>query len=117
MDTLSERFLNNEIEGAVKISDDSMIGCLEWVDDVLTMTQDVDKAKETLTRVDDFAKANKLQWGHDKCKMMQVGKKNKVPEEWQLGDQLIGDTTSYKYLGEEITSDGKNEKNHSIQRK
>ena len=43
--------------------------------------------------------------------MMQVGKKTKTPEEWQLGDKFIGNTTSYKYLGDEVTSDGKNTKN------
>ena len=32
-------------------------------------------------------------------------------EEWQLGNQVIGNAVSYKYLGDIITSDGKNEKN------
>ena len=111
MDTLSEKFLSNEIEGAVEIDEDFLIGCLEWVDDVLTMTQDFERAKEILTKVDDFAKANKLRWGLNKCKMMIIGKKTKMLEEWKLGNQVIGNTSSYKYLGDEITNDGKNEKN------
>ena len=71
----------------------------------------VEKAKAILAKVDDFAKANKLKWGLDKCKMMTIGKKTKILEEWQLGNQVIGNASSYKYLGDEITSDGKNEKN------
>ena len=42
---------------------------------------------------------------------MQVGKKAIVPEKWQLGDKKINNTTSYKYLGEMITSDNKNKIN------
>ena len=61
MDTLSEKFISGEIDGAVTISEDLSIGCLEWVDDVLTMTQSVQKAQKILNEVDDFAKANKIQ--------------------------------------------------------
>ena len=111
MDTLSEKFISGEIDGAVTISEDLSIGCLEWVDDVLTMTQSIEKAQKILNEVDDFAKANKIQWGLDKCKMMQIGKKANAPEEWKLGDKFIGNTTSYKYLGDVVTSDGKNSKN------
>ena len=39
--------------------------------------------------------------------MMQVGRKTKVPDEWELGPKKIKNTTSYKYLGDMITSDGK----------
>ena len=111
MDTLSEKFLNNEIEGAVEIDEDFLIGCLEWVDDVLTMTQDIERAKTILTKVDEFAKANKLKWGLDKCNMMAIGKKSNVLEERQLGNQVIGNVVSYQYLGDIITSDEKNVKN------
>ena len=49
MDTLSEKFLNNEIEGAVRIDEDFLMECLEWVDDVLSMTQGIERAKTILT--------------------------------------------------------------------
>ena len=42
---------------------------------------------------------------------MHVGKKKDIPENWNLGEESIGITTNYKYLGDVITSDGKNEKN------
>ena len=44
-----------------------------------------------------------------KCQVMQVGRK--VPDKWNLGEMFIKNTTSYKYHGDVITSDGKNEKN------
>ena len=117
MDILSEKFISGEIDGVVKINDELSIGCLEWVDDVLTMTETAENAQNILNKVDDFVKANKMQWGLNKCKIMQVGKKVKAPEEWQLGDKFIGSTTSYKYLKDEVTNDGKNTKKYTIKRK
>ena len=63
-------------------------------------------------KVDDDGNAkNKLEWGETKCQVMQVGKKIKVPDEWPLGKKRIKNTTSYKYLGDMITSDNKNTEN------
>ena len=42
---------------------------------------------------------------------MQVGRKIKVQEEWQLGEKKIRNTATYKYLGDTITNDGKNKTN------
>ena len=81
-----------------------------WVDDVMTCTTGKKNEQSILDKVDDFAKANKLEWGGEKCQVMQVGKKVQVPDEWDLGEIRITNTTSYKYLGDLITSDGKNEK-------
>ena len=84
---------------------------MEWVDDVLTMTLGIESAKKLHDTVDDFAKANKLRWGLEKCKVMHVGRKKDIPENWNLGEESIGNTSNYKYLGDVITSDGKNEQN------
>ena len=42
---------------------------------------------------------------------MQVGVKVNVPHEWKLGEKYIKNTSTYKYLGDSITSDGKNQQN------
>ena len=42
---------------------------------------------------------------------MQVGRKIKVPDKWKLGEKQIGNTKSYKYLGDIITDDNKNKQN------
>ena len=42
---------------------------------------------------------------------MQIGVKVKVPQEWKLGEKCIKNTTTYKYLGDTISSDNKNKQN------
>ena len=114
MDMLSEKFVTGEIcrsLGTIENRDDPDIGCLEWVDDALTLTIGVENTKNVLNKVDEFAKENKLEWGLQKCQVMQVGKKAKCPEKWNLGSDVIENTTAYKYLGDELTSNCKNDKN------
>ena len=60
-----------------------------------------------LKTIDNFACKSKLEWGEAKSQVMQIGKKVKVKEEWQLGEKSIKNTASYKYLGDTITNDGK----------
>ena len=110
MDVLSENFIEND-ELNVPIADDFSIGCAEYVDDVMTCTLGKANQNKVLTRVDEFAKINKLEWGEEKCQVMQVGRKVKVPDTWALGTKNITNTTSYKYLGDIITNDGKNKSN------
>ena len=77
----------------------------------MTCTLGKKKQKDTLIRVDEFAQMSKLEWGEQKCQVMQVGRKTSVPETWALGEKQIRNTTSYKYLGDMITNDGKNKIN------
>ena len=77
----------------------------------MTCTYGVENQQKILKEVNDFAERNKLEWGQEKCQVMQVGKKVAVPEKWKLGEKEINNTSSYKYLGDEITDDGKNYKN------
>ena len=63
-----------------------------------------------LSKVNEFGKMNKLEWGAEKCQVMQVGKKVVTPDTWNLGDKQIKNTSYYKYLGDTITNDNKNKK-------
>ena len=110
MDVLSESFIENDNLN-YPVNEDFSIGCLEYVDDVMTCTLGKKKQDEALQRVDNFAQISKLEWGAEKCQVMQVGRKVKVPETWTLGQKRIRNTTSYKYLGDTITSNGKNKTN------
>ena len=110
MDTISENFISQDNLN-IKVNSKLSIGALVWVDDVLSCTLGIRNQRSVLETVDDFARRNKLEWGESKCKVMQVGKKVKVPEKWQLGEKNISNTTSYKYLGDTITNDGKNKTN------
>ena len=113
MDTLSEDFVSKH-EEKIKVNDEFSIGCLEWVDDVVTATSGLNNQNSVLKIVDDFARKNKLEWGESKCQVMQVGKKITIPSEWKLGDKTITNTTAYKYLGDTVTSDNKNKRNLEI---
>ena len=113
MDTLSEDFIKNR-EECVKINNDFSIGCLEWVDDVLSSTTGIKNQLSVLKIIDEFAIKNKLEWGENKCQVMQIGKKITVPEKWELGPKMITNTNSYKYLGDTVTNDNKNKRNLEI---
>ena len=111
MDTLSEEL--QPYGFGYELSNDLLIVVLLWVDDVLTCAVGEEEQNEILKKVDEFAKKHRLQWGQAKCNVMRVGIHNKTNEKtkWKLGSMEIDETTTYKYLGDIITSDGKNMKN------
>ena len=106
MDSLSEDFIANDHLN-VHVSDTFSMGCFEFVDDVMTCTLGKKNQTKVLLKVDEFAQISKLEWGESKCQVMQVGRKVKIPEEWELGPKRIKNTTTYKYLGDYITNNGK----------
>ena len=115
MDVISEELIENENE-CLEIVPGLTIGALLWIDDLITCTEDTTQQENMLKRVDEFAKKNKIRWGRNKCKVMQVGTKKDDREEWQFGDISIGNCEEYKYLGDYITCDGKNKKNIEARR-
>ena len=110
MDVLSENSIE-EHEEKLWINDQLSIGCLEYIDDVASSTKGLKNQFSILNKIDEFARKNKLEWGENKCQVMQVGRKVKVPEKWKLGAKQIGNTKSYKYLGDVVTDDNKNKQN------
>ena len=81
-----------------------------WVDDVLSCTAGETNQEETLKIVNEFALRHKLKWGQSKCRVMRIGTHTKQASkrEWLLGKMPIDETTTYRYLGDEISNDGKN---------
>ena len=84
---------------------------LLWVDDVISCVDGQTNQEKMLQKIHEFAQRHRLVWGQNKCKVMRVGKHTDTPKEWNLGDIKIQESTSYKYLGDVITSDGKNMEN------
>ena len=109
MDTLSEDLSQNPNLG-IKINDLS-ICCLEYVDDVTTMATGYKQQEMTLRALYEFALKRQLEWGAEKCKVMEIGSHKEKKSEWKLGDKTITKCHSYRYLGEEISRDGKNKSN------
>ena len=109
MDTLSEDL--DESPNIGIIIEKLKIACLEYVDDVSTFAIGYEQQILTLKAVNEFAVKHKLEWGADKCKVMEIGSKKGKKRDWQLGEKSIGSCDTYKYLGEEISKDGKSQKN------
>ena len=59
MDTLSEEFIENP-ERNFKLNNEFSIGCMKWVDDVLSVTTSTTNQISVLNSVDEFAKKSKL---------------------------------------------------------
>ena len=109
MDTLSEEL--NETGMGFNLSMDLVIAVLLWVDDVLTFAVGEEEQQIILKKIDEFATRHKIKWGQAKCKVMRVGRHEQKDIEWKLGDLTIDECTSYKYLGDYVTCDGKNAEN------
>ena len=84
------------------------IATLLWVDDVVSCMEGEQNQKKALNRMDEFATKHKLKWGKDKCNIMRVGKHKAETHNWKIGDMKIEETMQYKYLGDVISSNGKN---------
>ena len=63
-----------------------------------------------------FALDHKLKWGQETCKVMTIGNHNEQ-NEWQLGDMKIQRCSTYKYLGDVISDNGKNKDNIADRKK
>merc|ERR1739838_785176 len=65
----------------------------------------------TLKAVNEFALRHQLEWGEDKCKVMEIGSHKEERTDWKLGNKTITTCKTYKYLGEIISRDGTNTEN------
>ena len=110
MDVLSEELQPSGM--GFHLSESLSIAVLLWVDDVLSFATGETEQEEILKRVDEFARKHKLQWGQSKCNVMRIGvHKNNEKKNWNLGTMEIEEATTYRYLGDHISNDGKNVKN------
>ena len=109
MDIMAEEF--ETLGDGFRFDDEFSIAVLLWVDDVVSGTEGTKKQQNILERINEFAIKHKLKWGREKCRVMKVGKHKNEQNEWKMGEMVIDECTSYKYLGDAITNDGKNAKN------
>ena len=110
MDVLSEELQQTTL--GFNFHETLRIPVLLWVDDVLSFAVGEEEQDEILQKVDEFAIKHKLQWGQAKCNVMRVGLHKKNDKRtWNLGTMQIEEATTYKYLGDHISNDGKYTKN------
>ena len=107
--------LQEEIEPSgegFQLQHNLIIPYLLWVDDVASCVEGHENQEKILKRVNEFGIKHKLKWGATKCNVLRIGKhKDNDQKEWKLGEEQIKESDKYKYLGDIITSDGKNEQN------
>ena len=109
MDTLAENMI--DADKGFEMTPSFKIPALLWVDDVATCTEGSVDQKNVLEEIDEFAVKHKLEWGAHKCKVMRVGRHQEKATKWNLGKLHIEETTQYRYLGDEITNNGRNGEN------
>ena len=109
MDNLAEDLIENPQMG-IEVGP-SRIPSMLYMDDAMTFAEDYQQQEKTLKEVNTFAKKHKLEWGRDKCKVMEVGSHKEKRETWMLGDKEIEKCENNKYLGDVINRNGKNDEN------
>ena len=112
MDNLAEDMLDNP-ELGINVAG-TTIPSLLFVDDATTFAEGYEQQDETLNEMHEFAVKHKIEWGQEKCQTMEIGAHKEKKQEWQLGDKKITKCDEYRYLGETITRDGKNDKNLKV---
>lgn len=108
-DTLAEDMEKDDRMGVT--IEGKEINCLLWVDDVMTVAEGKPQQEATLGVVHEFGKKHRLKWGIDKCAVMEAGNHREVKESWKMGNEEVKHRTSYKYLGEIVSRNGKNQEN------
>ena len=88
MDTLPEE-LASKPEIGVKFGN-STLAALAYVDDVGTFAVGHKQQETTLNVVNEFAIKRQLEWGTDKCKVMEIGVQKQMTTSWKLGEKTIG---------------------------
>ena len=109
MDTLPDDLAENPNLG-INI-DDLIMSCLEYVDDVITFAIGYPQQESMLAATNEFAVKRQMEWGQEKCQVMEVGSHKEKRDKWKLGSKTIEKCNKYKYLGEEISRDGKSKEN------
>ena len=108
MDTAADDLCEEDL--GIKI-DGQSIPALIFMDDLGSMAEGYQQQEKTLRAINNFGIKHKIEWGQDKCKVMEVGRHKEKKKEWKLGEKTIESCGTYKYLGEIISRDGNNDEN------
>ena len=84
MDKIAERALTIDI--GFHMSTQEKIPVLLWIDDVISIVENINDQWTVLKDMDSFAKDHRLRWGQSKCQVMKIGKhKRDEKNEWKIG--------------------------------
>ena len=94
-DEIAKELIN--LEMGYQIADNNKIPCLLWVDDIVSMNNDITKLQETLNVTSEISKKYKIDFGFKKCNILSIN--DKVNKSLSLQDKAIENCNEYKYLG------------------
>ena len=97
MDTLPEEMHSDPSLG-VQHGNTKVAG-IAFVDDVASLAIGYTQQRMTLEIINEFAIKHQLEWGENKCKVMEIGTHKEMKTQWDLGDKQIDVCKEYKYLG------------------
>jgi len=99
----------NELSKMIKSHDigvrihDVCMGSLFWADDVVLLGNDEHELNRLLDIAAEFAQDYKLNFNYDKSNVLIVGQRTDKSKRWNLGDNVISEVDTYKYLGVQIS--------------
>jgi len=108
MDEINKEIQQHDI-GCKQISEGKKIGCLLWMDDVALIANNPDDMHKLLEITYTIAQKYHIEFGKDKSKIMTIGKKPTNTEIYKLGDLTIDPTDNYKYLGQTMDRNNRNQ--------
>ena len=102
MDTLPEEMHSNPDLG-VQHGKTNVAGAA-FVDDIASLAIGYTQQRMTLEVINEFAIKHQLEWGENKCKVMEIGTHKEINKQWDLSNKKIETCHEYKYLGEKIVT-------------
>ena len=92
----------------VRLSDDRLINCILWADDIILLSETEDGLQHLLNELKNYSDLNELKINTDKTKCMIFNKGGRLIRRRQffLGPTRLENVRSYKYLGLIITPSG-----------
>ena len=104
MDEIAKE-LQEQSTGYQKIWNNTTMGCLLWMDDVVLIHHDKEEIQKMLNITDEIAKRYHIKFGKEKSQILTIGNTEETPN-FKLGDETIDPTTTYKYLGMTVNRKG-----------
>ena len=104
MDEISKELHDLNI-GNQKLWNNTISGCLLWMDDVALIHHDKEELQRMLYTTNDLANRYHIKFGKEKSQSMILNKKPQNTE-ITIGDQPLENTNTYKYLGMTINNKG-----------
>ena len=98
---------NNDDCKPLKVSDSKNISCILWADDLILLSETEEGFQNMLQNLSKYVEENRMEINRDKTKCIIFNKTGKFfRRSYQLNNEIIYTTNSYKYLGFIVTPSG-----------